>query len=305
MPPAGERCYGCNRLAPPALRNLAPGGRRRCDTCDRLNARWQVCDLAGCALRRIPQQPARCQPVVALPHPRRASALAGAVGFYACFVCFFANKCTLAGKLPFHNALERTRNPSVLLAPVHLQLQVHIDLWLMPCRDRCIYHIARIILWRLFGVVAGILSGGGHGSRSVVARKVNALKGAGEWPQTDAPVVFVGITPSSVSSMAARGLRALSDAEKGRLHGFRRSLTRMNGATAGLDWARFNEEPGAACHRAVPLVQKLTELLRDIGMTSGGHLGLNHGHPRTWRGNTDKERAFRRSLHTSAATLFA
>ena len=91
MPPAGERCYGCNRLAPPALRNLAPGGRRRCDRCDRLTARWQVCDLAGCALRRIPQQPARCEPVVALPHPRRASGLVGAAGYYACFACFFAN----------------------------------------------------------------------------------------------------------------------------------------------------------------------------------------------------------------------
>ena len=306
---AMQRCCGCNRTANAVeLRYHAPAPdfRPRCEACHRRSALWQTCSLAGCETRlTLPPTETRCEPVEHITPPRRD---AGATpGTYGCPACRFANDCTFAAVVPLHHPLEQHKDPPRQMQPVHLAMMAEIHLWLMPIRNRCIYYIARVILWRRFGVLAGIIAGGGDTNHQAAGRRISRLKQAGQWPTTEAKVLLVGIAPSHVRAMVRPGSRALarlSAQEKGRLRGCRGSLSRQF-TIGGLTFADFQRDPGHARWADVPLVNKLAGLLRDIGITTGGHPGLNHGLPCRWNANTEAEEAFRRSLHTSAAMLFA
>ena len=301
-----QRCCGCNRTANAVRldhRAPAPDGRPRCEACHVKRRLWQTCTLANCATR-FPPIETECEPLEEIDARWRRDA--GATpGTYACHTCTFANICTFAAVLPYQS---KHIAPPQQLQAVHLQMMGEIDLWLMPFRDRCTYYVARVILWRRFAVLAGIIAGSGNTNPQAVGRAISVMKQNGQWPTTDAKVVLVGHDPSKVRRMARPNSRAfpqLSVQEKGRIHGCDGSLSRQF-SIGGLTFENFQLDPGHARWEAVPLVRKLARLLRDIGMTTGGHPGLNHGLlPCWWNANTQAEEAFRRSLHTSEAAFFA
>ena len=304
MPPALPRCAGCNKSTVDRYRWLGPaGGAYLCRGCDNESARWQVCTLAGCATRAPPTH-ARCPALRAVDGLVASPPRLAALGARACPACVFAHICTLHRKIPEKHALERVNNPAAQLAPVHLAMQGDIRLWLLPKMDRCLYHVARVVLWRRFSVLAGILPGGGLGSAPAVAQRLATLKQQNRFPGGDAKVVLLGMTPAEVQHLRANHLPFLTQQERARLRGFLDPLSRLR-TLGGMSWADFNQDPGGAQHANATLVRRLEALLRSIRMTTGGHPrhpGLNHGHPRRWDDPGDQ--TFRSSLHTSQATLF-
>ena len=308
--PRMQRCSGCNRTSTAAqLRYHPPGLGPRCDSCQRRSAIWQTCTLGGCEDRyTIPPTQARCEPVQDIDARRRRDAGPSPPGgTYACPACIFGNTCTFAAVLPYHHVGTPKQ-----LQPVHLRMMGEIHLWLMPIRDRCTYYFARVVLWRRFAVLAGIIAGGGDTNCQAAGRAISRMKQNGQWPCTDAKVVLVGHDPNKVRRMTrpnSRALPQLTAQEKGRIHGCPGTLSRQFNI-GGLKFEDFQLDPGHERWEAVPLVRKLARLLRDIGMTTEGHPGLNpdlrYGLSSCrWNANTQAEEAFRRSLHTSEATLFA
>ena len=294
MPPAQPRCAGCNSLSAPLLHKL--GDRRRCKKCHAAKAVWQCCSLGWC---RPQHQLASCVPLRVVPLGRAGAAMQAAVGKLACPACVFAYLANTLRILPAKHPLERTSAPAALMCHVHLTIvHVEVHIWVLPKRDRCIFYIARIILWRRFGVFLGVLPGpsGCNGQRAAIGRHITKLKRQNLWPRTDVPVVVLGVEDRRLPRV-----QALTAQERARLKGFKNSLTRKN-TMEGIDWPALNLTPGAAAHADVPLVQTCAEFLESIGLTTGGRPG--NGHVRPWNANTAAEAAFRRSLHTSTATLF-
>ena len=296
-----QRCAGCNRTSN-ARRLVGPGpipGQRRCAPCQKDNRLWAACGLHSC-----PVLLDECEPIPTIIAPSRAATPAQiqARGTHACRECVSAYKCTLERILPGHAALEGTEDPATTLAAAHKILRREFDIWICPIRDRCIYHWARVILWRRFSVCAGMVPGP-RGKRPgcgpAIAQHVTKLKRQGRWPvTTDAKIVLVGIETPAIPNIAA-----LSQQERARLYGCLRSLTRSSGNIRGLDWEGFNKNPTAPRYARVPLVRILAEMLTHIGVTSNGRPGLNNGAARTWDEATREERAFRASLHASPADI--
>ena len=304
MPGALRRCAGCN--ATETQRNLChviPGGgdQRRCQRCHRSSSLWQTCEIGWCELRATATQ-ARCVPLRAVAGLPASPARQAAIGKYACPACVFAHICTLHSIMPYRHPLEDTNNPAELLAATHFAiLRNEVHLWIMPKRDRCTYYAARVILWRRFGVLVGILPGmknsNAYNNNAAIARHINRLKNANRWPVSDTKVVLVGVKRTAVPVV-----QSLSPQQRRRLHGFPKSLTRSSYNLRGMNWDAFNRAPAAADHASVPLVRICAELLRSIDLTTGGRPG--NGQARVWHGRTQAEGGFRRSLHTSTAALF-
>ena len=295
MPRALPRCAGCDSFCVALVHVL--GDRRRCRQCHKDKAVWQCCSLGWC---RPQHQMARCVPLRRVPHgPPTAAMQAAAVGKRACPACVFAFLANTLKVLPGTHPLERTGDPAALMSPVHLTIvHVEVHIWVLPRRDRCIYYVVRIILWRRFGVFLGVLPGLNHnGNRHAIGQHITKLKKAKLWPRTDAPVVIIGVE----DDRHLPRVQALTKPERARLKAFGDTLSRQAN-TRGLDWTALNLTPGAAAHASVPLVQTCAEMLESIGLTTNGRPG--NGRVRPWNANTDEERAFRRSLHTSTAALF-
>ena len=296
------RCAGCNRTSN-ARPLVGPGpiaGQRRCAPCQGKNKLWQACGLHGC-----PVLLDECEPIPTINAPCRDATpdQIQARGVHACQECVSAYRCTLQQIVPPHAGLEGTESPAKTLAGAHKILRREFDIWLCPIRDRCMYHWARVILWRRFSVLAGIVpgpSGKKPGCGPAIAQHVTILKRKRQWPvTTDAKIVLVGIDTPAIPNIAA-----LTPEERDRLYGCERSLTRSaNGNSKGLDWNDFNRNPTAARYARVRLVRLLAEMLTHIEVTSNGRPGLNNGAARTWDGATPKERVFRASLHASPADI--
>ena len=297
MPPAQPRCAGCNKLG---LRLAYPlGDRYRCWTCHDAKAVWQGCSLGWCTNKN---QAARCVPLPALAGRDPSTAAQAAVGKLACPACVWAHECTTLSRLPGCHALEETGHPAEAMSAVHLMagLLVWVEVWILPRGSRCILYWVRIVLWRCWGVFAGVLRGhrrtdaaSAGNPRRIIAEHVSALKAAGDWPPGHAPVVVLGAEDRDLP----RRVRGLRPEEHARLKGFAETLSRQRN-TRGMNWELLNLNPVAAAQANGKLIKTAAEFLASIGRTP------DTARSRPWNADTAAERAFRRSLHTSTAALF-
>ena len=308
MPRPLPRCAGCNRTSTAAnLRYLADNGAPCCRKCHDDHALFQVCELAHCELRRGPGTLAPCKPLSAVAGGRQPSnAHQGAIASAAraCPACFFAHSCTIAPKIEWQHPLRTLPFPATPLAAKQLSARAadmrnEVHLWIMPQRNRCLYHNARVLLWRCFGVIAGLLPGprgDGHARnrRQALGRHIQALKSANLWPTNDAPVALVGLRGRAPT------FAALTPQENARLRCFPDTLSRLY--VTDLRWGSINEDPTANANYATRLGTTCAALLRQVGLTQGGQPGYG---PCTWDAITEAERAFRFSLHTSTAPIFS
>ena len=297
MPPALPRCAGCNAADLRLAYRL--GDRYRCRTCHDEKAIWQGCSLGWCKNKN---QAARCVPLPALAGRDPSTAAQAAVGKLACPACVWAHKCTTLSCLPGCHALEETRHPAEAMSAVHLMAVLHVwvEVWILPRGDRCLLYWVRVVLWRCWGVFAGVLRGhrqtdaaSAGRSRRIIQAHVSALKAAGEWPPGDAPVVVLGAGDRDLP----RRVRGLKPAEHARLKGFKKTLSRQSNSR-GVSWELLNLDPVAAAHANGDLIKTAAEFLTSIGKTP------DPARSQPWNADTAAERAFRRSLHTSTAALF-
>ena len=254
-------CVACHR------RNIAAPYAGRCEPCYRVNARWGVCACAGAPCRLVNNRCARCN---------------------------YAHAC-MAGAIPYNGPNEGHVTCAKVLAEAHRAAYnepEHVDVWLMPVRNRCLYHAARVIMWRRFGVRAGMLAGPNpgtpgprrRGGAAALGRHVQRLVVAGHWAPGDAPIVLLGFG-------AVPNLRRLAAAQRQRLRAFRPSLTRDGGNLAQTPWANGDIPVGNG-----PLVQLCQLLVNQLGL--GGRV------PRPPGAQQGPERRFRRSLHVSPFPAF-
>ena len=147
-----------------------------------------------------------------------------------------------------------------------------VDVWLVPCGNRCALHLVRLVLWRLCGRLAGLLEGppagvlgaGGRNGRTCnalrMAKFLEKLVAAGRWPLGDAPVLLTGVTPAQCA--AIRIALAWSD-QSDRLRAYRRSLSRHR-AVAGWSVEAFLRSPR---QHSCSLVVRAKEALDAAGVT--------------------------------------
>ena len=289
MPPAQPRCAGCN--SPAVELKYRCGDRYRCRSCTKAKALWQCCALAWCK-----SPPACCVPLPALLGRDPSTAQAAAVGVLACPACVFAHECTISAKPSGAHVLEGTRNPAAAMSAVHLMvaMYIHVEVWIIPYRDKCLLYWVRVILWRCWGVFAGVLRGPRYTAaacrRPLLEGHVAALKAAKDWPKGDAPIVFTGTVESDLP-------RTLKPKDEARVRTFRKSLSRQH-AAAGMRWELLNLDPAAAANTNGALIKAAAEFLRSLGIEP------DTANARPWDADTPEERAFRRSLHTSKAAAF-
>ena len=293
MPPAGQRCAGCNSLEVDL--NYPCGDRYRCFNCHDAKALWQTCSLGWCKFK---SQPARCKPLPAHAGRTPSTAAQAAVGQHACPACRFAHKCTTLSTLPGTHALEKTSRPAEAMSVVHLLVGfvfIHVEIWIVPWDDWCLLYWVRVVLWRCWGVFAGVLRGPRKTEakcrRRLLQEHVKTLKAAEHWPRGDAPVVFTGAKDRDLAFK-------LKPKDRARVQGFEKTLSRMGGNASGVNWELLNRDPVAAANSNGKLIQRAAEFLESIGRTP------DTANARPWNADTAAERAFRHSLHTSKAAAF-
>jgi hypothetical protein len=141
---------------------------------------------------------------------------------------------------------------SFLLA--HANAWVHVDVWLIPLTPWCVLILFRIILWRRFGILAGLLEGTptaahvwSHGIRradvAALIEHLVALWVAAEWPHGSAPILLSGTDEDNVQKVrAALADRGANAEQCSRLKAFNATFSER-GATKGFVTTDFLRAP--------------------------------------------------------------
>ena len=166
-----------------------PATRRRCQGCYRAKRFWLRC--TDCGVERACTDYAaswRCAPCV-----RHRELLAGRVAGAA-----------------WRSGVEDDAGRA-LLYDAHLYEEPCVDAWVMPeSAELCLLVLARLVLWRRYGVLAGLVRGAGavswsNGTKVVDTGKLIAhleqLRAAAQWPPGREPVLLSGCRKAHVQAV--------------------------------------------------------------------------------------------------------
>ena len=236
-PKAAPLCTGCKRLPP------ATGRAGRCQYCYRQKRRWRTC--AGCG------QEAACR-------------AAESAEEWRCGRCqaVLALESGLASRSWGRHIAD---GDALALYDAHLDEWPLVEVWLVPTGKKpCLLAWARLLLWRRWGMLAGLVPGAdalkwSHGLRqrnpAALALHFCQLRDAGHWPRGTAPVLLTGWRPGDVVAVRERlGEAGFPQEEADRLRGVPFSLSE-NGAIKGLRLAGFVSAPSRPCWTSCDLFQ--------------------------------------------------
>lgn len=240
MPPkSAALCSACKRLPP------AAGRAGRCQYCYRKKRRWRTC--AGCG------QEAACRAEESAEEWR-------------CGRC--EATMALESGLACRSWGRHTADEDALgLYDAHLEEWLLVEVWLVPTGKKpCLLAWARLLLWRRWGVLAGLVRGAAkaltwsHGVRqrdpAALALHFRQLRDAGHWPRGTAPVLLTGWRPGDVAAVRERlGEVGFAQHEVDRLRGLPFSLSE-HGAIGGLRLAGFVSAPSRPCWTSCDLFKR-------------------------------------------------
>ena len=99
----------------------------------------------------------------------------------------------------------------IALYDAHLAETRYVDCWVVPeSSEWCLLTLARLVLFRRFGVLAGLVHGAGasrwsNGVKTVdadaLAQHLDALRGGGKWPGGPEPVLLSGCKMTHVAKI--------------------------------------------------------------------------------------------------------
>jgi len=276
-------CGGCNGpfavLARPVK---APATRRRCDACFRAKRFWLQC--ADCGRAR------GCR--------HYAAALLGPPR-WLCAVCWRHRELFQGRIAPvaWRSGLEGDPE-RIALYDAHLLETRYVDGWIVPeSSEWCLLCLARLILFRRFGFLAGLVHGAGatrwsNGTKIVdtdaLAQHLEDLRAGGKWPGGSEPVLLSGCKVSHATAVARKLQRDMGwpAAQRNRLVPLPRPLSE-HGGTRGFRLAAFLVAPRSTdCE----LVRRCKRVLQVAQLQNGVATSLTAAHPQL--------AAFRRMLFT-------
>ncbi len=159
---------------------------------------------------------------------------------------------------------------------LHYELRQYVQLWIMPLTKWCPLLMLRFILWRRWGVLAGILPGPPTGvfTRSQGVRQCNAVQlalhfrdlvAAGQlWPAGNARVVVTGTRAADL----ALAIHELPPWDRQRLVPFLETLSELR-TTA--NWSRHDFNQAPLTHTCT-LVARALLLLQAAGLPQANQL---------------------------------
>lgn len=270
------RCGGCNKLAAFLERAVvAPATRRRCQPCYRAGRFWLACEECG-----------------------NTGACTKHDGEWLCVSC--GRYCELrAGKSIWRSGYE-TNESRLALYDEHLSQDLTrlIDFWVSPeSSEPCLLTLARLIFWRRWSTLVGLVRGAGATSWSNGKKAVStsalvahfaALRTNGEWPGGREAVLVSGVKPQHVTALkrALREEHGWPLAQCARLVALQLPLSeRFPGAKRGFSLKGFLSQPRAA---DCPLIQRCKKAMTAAWIT--------YGTPRALDAAGVSDDAFRRML---------
>lgn len=288
MPVLGsKRCKACLIFKPERLvcrPHAGIGGGRRCTACKGAKRERRFC--------------ARCGD----EHLCRKRGL-----HWMCVPCTDA-AVLRSGDLPAKRTLELPLADKVAYLALHYALRADVQIWIVPLTRWCPLLMFRFVLWRRFGILAGILPGPPTGVftrlggvrqcdrmalglhfRGLVANGLApvGIGAAGQtWPSGTAPVVVTGTCAADLGFAKME----LPPADRDRLVPFLETLSERR-ATTGWSRRTFNQSPCAAGSSCV-LVQRAVLVLQAAGLPHANN-------PRTVSENSHRGKVYR-ALHSGS-----
>lgn len=154
--PRRRRCAGCHALRAEEDLQSGVAGAKCCSGCahaarraDTGLPRWREC--TGCA-----RGPCRCFPLPDSDDSDDSGSESDAFA-WLCTDCRRVDDLR-RGVLAI-SRLGATQVQVDAFLALHLCEHVHVDIWIVPITPRCILILIRVILWRRFGVLAGVVLG--------------------------------------------------------------------------------------------------------------------------------------------------
>ena len=316
MPP--PRCAGCNRSG--SALAYGPENEKRCNSCYQAARRkgsglplWMHCPDCGVG-------PQACFPAAAESSGSDAESDTGADSGdsetessaepdqeppdWRCARCTVITDLALApqdvkrvwSNVPLAQALA--------LYTAHIEAWISVDAWIVPSPrgdKRCLLIYARLVFWRRWGMLAGLVQGvtGAvrwcHGRRVVthatMVTHLCALCDEGAWPRGNAPVLLTGWPGAELAPLRVLLVQSgFSQREAARLRALPYSLSeRQRGVTKGLKLKAFLGAPSRPCWQECPLVRQCRMARAALGLPGGGACT-------SLAADTEKGRAFRRLL---------
>ena len=241
-----RRCCVCKVLKDASRVAYLTEAGRRCNTCYRLGREWREC--SHCA-------------VAAACRKRGAN--------WFCQACLRVQDLN-SGIVVGTRGLEAVAGIRALIA-LHLVLRVHVDLWIMALTPDCCLVLVRIVFWRRFGVLAGLVPGApartfriSHGTRrfdaSRLARHIRNLWGSGRWPRGVAPILVTGCTRAGLEDIVQRLSSSLPLGQLGRLAPCPFTLSE-HGSTGGFRLQAFLRAPTTPAMQSCVLLRRVRAAL--------------------------------------------
>lgn len=188
------------------------------------------------------------------------------------------------------------------LALLHLADAVLIDVWILALTPECLLILIRVVLWRRFGCLAGLVMAANvqvwsHGVRTLdlvaLADHLAGLFRQGQLPPGGAPVLVTGTTRDDIDAVVGLlAQREVPFAERARLRPVPCTLSER-GATKGFKLREFLTAPSREAWRTVKLVQR-AKLAHDAAGQPGGYC-------RRITEATEQGAAFRRLVYPPVA----
>ena len=161
------------------------------------------------------------------------------------------------------------------LATMHLAHVVHVEVWVIALQKPCFLLLFRLIIWRRFGLLVGLMIGPpsgvhtySHGRRvlnhGALARHLETLRQQGHWPRGRAPVLLTGCSSADLQQVLMH-TASLPLAQRRRLTAYPHTVSER-GATAGLPLQRFLKAPSS------PALQRSVALRRARAALAAAHV---------------------------------
>jgi hypothetical protein len=165
-----------------------------------------------------------------------------------------------------------------------------VDFWIVPeSSEYCLLTVARLLLFRRWGVNAGLVRGAGaaswsHGTKRVdvhaLAEHLDWLRQNSKWPRSSHPhasVLLSCTTPAQVKSVKRQlRLKGWLHTQLARLESLPFTLSEQ-GTTAGFCLERFLQAPST--EPVCELTRRCKKAIQTAHISHGGVCALSHPHP--------------------------
>ena len=182
----------------------------------------------------------------------------------------------------------------VTLVSLHLTMRTRIDLWIIALTPECWLILVRIIFWRRFGILAGLLPGApagtyrfSHGARALDARKlanhIANLRRTDRWPRESAPIILTGCSRQGLQEVIGL-LPDLPLGQRNRLAACPFTLSEHS-SNSGFNLQRFLRAPSTPDLQSCLLMRRARAALSAAGVVQSGtrQLTEDSSHGRAFR----------------------